>query len=382
MLFLFGTIEHRLITLWCKPWSMMGKTSFRRRIRIALSSSRFPMFVPWLLGLLNPIYGFAFSGPPLDMIALGCLIGYVGLSLLAFPFQLGKKLRNFREELAVHAALKLVKVGDITWAETLLLQAAQSPQEALRMAATAGLKEVGTRAGEDMLAMLCSDRSTRVSVAAMKAYGNLLKVIRAKEVLSLAPLANLLVQYEREKKTAQFKEGWDNFKSFSKIGKLVQEIDRIIYSQLPLRRAFPHVFCYQCHVFGKMNGHGDWRWVSCPVCLEARHLRAGVQKVIGTIGAPTDWELEDGTLRVSLWNRTTQKAVYADIEAIEILQDTVMNTDWAVGAVVEMLTNQHGKTAKQVQVTFVGKPKLSKNSIHLLKTIDPTLSGSRHPSQA
>jgi hypothetical protein len=366
VMFLFGTVHQRIASLWCRPWSRMGKKGFRRRLAFALSPSRFPMFVPWLLGLTNPLYLFFLGGWEAQQFALTCLLGYVGVSLLALPFYFWKMLRGFRGQLAIYAAEKVVNLTDTAFAESLLVKAAASPQVELRIAATYGLKELGTPAGMEALGKLCSDRDSQVSVLAMKAYGNVLKVMKGAEIQSLAELPGLIKEYEREKYIVNFKEDWDSYKGFPHLGDLARKIHKIVYSQLLLRRAFPDVFCGRCHAFAVLEGHLDWRWVRCPICQDAIDLKPGIKMAIGTIGAMLDWDLEDGILRVSLWDGILKRAVYAEVASIEIRGGFDIDYDWAVSAVVEMMRNQHHGGEGDVPVVLVGEVGLSVNSLALL----------------
>lgn len=367
VMYLFEAVEHRLTALWCRPWSKKSKRGLRWRIQMALSRNRLPMYVPWFLGLLNPFYLFAFAHGPSQDVALGCLAGYVGLSLMLYPAYLGKRLRQFREQFMLYAAEKLAKTEEPAFAEPILLRAGGSRQEVLRLAATVGLKEIGTGAAEEMLGRLCGDRNTRVSIAAMQAYKGLLKVLKGQKVLSLAPLAQLLVEFEREKKSSRYRLGWDNLKRFPKLAAISTEIDRIVYSQLWLRQGFPHVFCEKCHVFAELKAFDDWRWVTCPVCHDATDLRSGIEKVVGTIGAAQDWDLREGVLYISLWDRNVNRAIYAEVEGLEIHNDPTMDLDWAVSAVLEMLHNKHLRGKGRISIRFIGVPKLGINARHILK---------------
>jgi hypothetical protein len=367
VLFLFETVENRLKTVWCSLWGRNGKAGLHRRLKSALSPNRFPMFLPWLLGLLNPIFLLVIAPNPWNMIALGCLSGYVGLSVLTFPFFLGKKLRAFREELAVYAAGKLAKREEPEFAKEILLAAASSKNESMRFAATIGLPELGSAEAEEALAKLCSDRVTRISVSAMKAYRNLLKVRKLQEIQSVKGLGKLRADFDQEKRLVHYREGWDSMKSFPKLARFADQIDKIIYSQLLLRQGYPALFCEKCHAFAERAVHDDWHWVYCPICNDAIDLKPGIERVIGTIGAGSDWDLQDGILRISLWDRIGKRPVYAEIEALEIVEDETLDLDWAVSAVLEMLHNKHLPSEGQIGIRYIGHPKLGTNVQHILR---------------
>ncbi len=367
VLYLFETVENRLKTLWCRPWSQNGKSGLRRRLQKALSPNLFPMVLPWMLGLLNPVYLLVFAPYPWNSIALGSFGGYVGLSLVTVPFFLGKKLRAFREELAVFAAGKLAKREEPEFAKQILLAAANSNNESMRFAATIGLPELGSVEAEEALAKLCADRVTRISVSAMHAYRNLLKVRKLQEIQSVKTLGKLRADFDREKRIVKYREGWDSLKSFPKLAGFAQQIDKIVYSQLLLRQAYPALFCEKCHAFAERAVHGDWHWVYCPICNDAIDLKPGIERAIGTIGAGSDWDLQNGILRISLWDRIGKRPVYAEIEALEIFEDDTVDLNWAVSAVLEMLHNKHLPSEGQIGIRYIGHPKLGTNVQHILR---------------
>jgi hypothetical protein len=367
---LYGAIEPRLSALWCQPWFGMGHSSFRWRIRIALSPKWYVLFAPWLIGLLNPVY-LLFLGDAVQREFAGiCLGTYVGISLLCYPFYLGKALRQFRERLGIRAAEKLVKICNTEFSEPILLQAAATPHLYLRMAAIHGLKELGTPGGTQALSNLCGDRNLRISTEACKAYATLLKVLKVRKVLSLRDLDNLIPEHTKEQNRLRLFENLDSDHSRSKIGTLTNAIQNIVYSQLVLRRAFPHVYCEKCHVFGELRGYLDWRWVRCPVCLDAVDLHGGITTVIGTIGAGSNWVVRDGILRLGLWSEARKAGMYAKVSALEIVHGMSIDYDWAVCAVVEMLRNKHPEFEKGIPVHLVGSPPLGKNTLLLLREMD------------
>jgi hypothetical protein len=200
----------------------------------------------------------------------------------------------------------------------------------------------------------------------MQAYKGLLKVLKGQKVLSIVPLDQLLTEYEREKKIAQFKVGWDNLRGFPKLAAIADEIDRIVYSQLWLRQGFPHVFCEKCHVFADLKAYEDWRWVACPVCRDVVDLRAGIEKAIGTVGADNEWDLQNGVLRIGLWDRIAKSPVYAEIEALEIHDDPSQDLDWSVSAVLEMLHNKRLQGKGGIGIKYIGEPKLGRNALYIL----------------
>ena len=61
------------------------------------------------------------------------------------------------------------------------------------------------------------------------------------------------------------------------------------------------------------------------------------------------------------------RAIYAEIEGLEIHNDPTTDLDWAVSAVLEMLHNKHLRGKGRISIRFIGVPKLGINARHILK---------------
>ena len=62
------------------------------------------------------------------------------------------------------------------------------------------------------------------------------------------------------------------------------QIDEIVFSQLPLRRAFPHVYCKKCNARAERKTYEGWAWMRCRKCEDALELTTGIVQVVGQIG--------------------------------------------------------------------------------------------------
>lgn len=364
---LFQYVEPRITAYWCRSPRGKNDARFRRRMRWALSPRKWTMAVPLLFGLLNPFYLLAILGGSAAEFALTCFAVYIATCLVAYPFYLRKALRAFRQKLATEAVRKLVRIADNQFAEELIIAAAQSSEPVLRVVACEGLRLMGTPACNQALDKLCGDRNMQVSLAACYAAKDLAKVLSGKHIESLAALEPLLKEYQLATTYFQRKEDGTVGQDEPRIRKAEREIDKIVYSQLLLRRAFPDVYCEKCHVFGEMQAFHDWRWVSCPVCKDAIDLKSGIAKAIGTIGAATPWLLEGNVLKVSVWDTENRRVIPAAISALEVVGLKDIDYDWALSAVLEMLRNRRIEGSAAIPIRLEHSPPLSVNSRNLIR---------------
>ncbi|MFN8394098.1 MAG: hypothetical protein U0176_05425 [Bacteroidia bacterium] len=364
---LFSSVQHRFIRVWCKYRDKQEDRALMRRLQFALGTHRLTLLLPWTLGFLNPLNLLVFDGSSLHYLGWGSILGYLGISLVAYPFQLGKSLRNFREELACEAAHRLVVNTSPQDAEAILLRAAKSGQTELKMAATIGLQRLGTPAGNTALEDLCADKDLRISVAATKAYTRLVKALRDKAVRSLAPMPQLLATYEEERRNANFRLERDNIAKFPALRSVAKEIDDITYSQFPLVRSFPDLVCRNCHEFALMQRFEEWRWVYCPSCGEATALVPGIHKIVGTIGAKEDWVERENTLYVSMWDTARNVPITTDPSSLQVLAGADIDYDWALTAVTELIANRRPTGGKDFPIQLPASITLSANTLAVIR---------------
>ncbi len=355
-----------LTNLWCRSPRGKDDRRFRRRIRWALSPNKLNMFAPLVLGIFNPVYLLMLLGGYPALVGGSALATYILGSVLILPLSPHRPLGNFRKALASAAIYKLVKIGDNAFAEELLLRAAASSEPLMRIVSTIGLRELGTPAGNAALDKLCADRDMDVSVAACYAATDLKKALGGKDIISLQGLPALLEEHRKYVHTVRMYPRDATKVTRQGLADTTQRIERILFSQLLLRRSFPQVYCQQCHAYAELKAHEDWRWVSCAVCEDAVSLRAGIATVVGQIGGESAWMQEGNALKISLWDRDTRRVIPGEIDSLEIVGGQDMDYDWALSAVVEMLRNRRKEGQKRIPIILTDAPALSNNSRHLI----------------
>ena len=373
-----GRREPRWMNRYFRPWHKNGEAGFVRRAKLALSPWNrlfvLPLFSPALaLGgalLYTNIFQF---GPPVDLL-LGGLVGYGAAAAAAFAFDPTKTLTSYRKQVAIFAAQKLVRRVAPAVSNAILVPLSKASDPGLRVAAAMGLRELGTKEGGEMLQLLGTDQDATVAAAARDAYNDLHQVYQGKGLLSVRTMdtyasehAYLARQTRKKKKSRQYAL------DIEKLQEITRQIDEIVFSQLPLRRAFPDVYCQNCYARGEHIHYEEWDWVRCRQCREVHHLRPHVKVVIGQVGGDVEWELKEGNLRVSLWDEATRKARAADLDVLEIVGGKEIHYDWAVSAIVDRMEHHSLGVGTRIAVKLVNNPTLEANSQHLLKMLDQSI---------
>jgi hypothetical protein len=172
---------------------------------------------------------------------------------------------------------------------------------------------------------------------------------------------------KRKDRSNKGKQARENFEEYAR------QMDDIVFSQLPLRRAYPDVYCKNCFARGEHQQYEEWDWVRCRQCKEVHALHPGVRQVIGQVGGDADWDLQDGKLRINLWDESQRKAHAADLDVLQVLGGKAIHYDWAVSALVNALHNHDQAIGSRLAVQLVEAPALEANSLQLLKTLDQSL---------
>ncbi len=363
---------------WFRPWSANGQDGFLRRVKLALSPANhlyvLPLFSPfffvlaiWLFSSTGA-FGFSFN------FLSGALIGYAGALLVAYPLDLTKSLSSFRREVAIFAAQKLVRRMPPEVSNAILVPLAKSSDPGLRIAAAMGLRELGTKEGSEALRLLGEDADVFVATASRDAYIELKQVYLGNGLLSVRTMDTYvtehawLVQRLRGKR-----KGAEYVLNREKFDEITRQIDEIVYSQLPLRRSYPDIFCKDCYARAEHLHYEEWDWVRCRQCKEVHGLKPGILTVVGQIGGEQEWEAKDGVLRVNLWDEANRKGHAADLEVLEVIGGKNINYDWAVSAVVDKLHNMSLGVGSRISVKLIGDPVLEPNTYHLLRTLDQSM---------
>ncbi len=301
----------------------------------------------------------------------GIFTGSAVFFTFAYWFDLRRLLLRNWEVNANMGAKFLARLRDTGPSTKLLIETSQRGEMVLRMAAIAGLRELGTSEAKGALKNLCSDQHELIAGAANKALRDIEKASKLTVPISVQNIESLIADYlvlqkqlpkvykfEKEEHQKVFQECFD-------------AIDKIVYSQLILRRSFPDVYCSKCYQRAEWLYSLEWSWVRCVNCKDVVDLVPHIAHVTGQIGEDEPWQLQDGHLKVRLWNDASTKARNADMDALKIIGGSGINYDWAVSAVVEKLRNENQAFGKDIRVRLVDNPALDHNTLRLLKDLDP-----------
>lgn len=154
------------------------------------------------------------------------------------------------------------------------------------------------------------------------------------------------------------------------VQRAMDAIDDVVYSQVPLREAYPHLYCKQCKARTEWMKHGEWEWVRCKRCHDVSQMQKGVVQVRGEIGGKVDWELNTGLLTLRAWDETQKAAGPLEVDMLHVYAGAAIDYDWAVSAVVQKLQN-HVHAGERVPVTIDPGVALSANTQMLLRSLDP-----------
>ena len=150
---------------------------------------------------------------------------------------------------------------------------------------------------------------------------------------------------------------------------LLLKMDDIVRTQLPLRRAFPDVYCRAYNARGELLQFEGREWVRCRKCEDIKGMQTGIAKVVGQIGGTADAMLENGTLYLNLWDEAQHRSVAAEIDSLEIIGGQAISYDWAVSSVVEQLHHQSANASARWPLQITGEPPLAPNTQRLLETM-------------
>ncbi len=365
-------------------WRPNGKDAaqkLRKRAEIALSGKivlfTWPLFLPSVLVLLlltSLTWGTGTTrgllGMRLDVVA-GYLLG-AGLAMgAAYALGLRHAIDSNLQAIATQACKAMARRGVLSDAEELLAQASQQPQARLRLGAAIALRYLGTTTGNEILQKLMHDPDEQVASKARNSLENIEAILSGQGRRSVIPLNQTMIDYNRM--DSMLEATVDNTHRESLMAdhyRLRNVFEETVFSQLPLRRSFPYLFCMDCHCRAEEVVYKDWAWVRCKRCKDVFGLKPGVVVVTGQVGGVDAWELRNGDLKLSLWNAEDRKARGAEIDVLEIVGGKDIDYDWAVSAVIEQLRAflLHGEP--KAHVKYLYNPTLSLNTMKLLRIVD------------
>ncbi len=368
-------------------WRPTGKRSAQtlaRRAAIALSPRGIlfawtPFLPSILVFLVATVITFGSgSGPYMtgfrwDILG-GYLVGAVLAAGSAYVFGLGKAIRKDLQDVTNHAAKALARRGLLLDAERVLLAAADMPIRRVRLAAAIALRYVATEKGNATLNRLLQDGDRSVRDAAHSSLENIAGVLSGEYRLSVLPLEELCAEFEKVDSQLDIMiDTSHRAQLMLRYYRMSERFEEIIYSQLPLRRAYPHLFCMQCLCRTEEKVFKDWAWVRCIRCKDVFGLQPGVAVVTGQIGGVQDWELRNGNLEISLWDPEERKARGAEIDRLEVVGLQDFSYDWAVTAVIERLRAHALAGDCHVPIKLLHSPPLTENTLKLLRLVDPNM---------
>jgi hypothetical protein len=372
----------RVLQGWLRPWNNKFDDQYLQKAGKAISGRLYNTYLlPFCIAIAIAISvcGALLVMPP--ALPLQILAAFGGVLAVGIPSFLLPSLQHYRRKVANVAARQLVRHVKPEEATALLVQAAAHPDKLVRLAAITGLRELGTNSGTAALQKLGGDQDATVAAAARDAMADLLPALKGTQILSVRTMETYIGEHRFLTAQLASRNPREAFRAREKLDEITRQIDEIVYSQLSLRRTFPDVFCGDCYSRAEVLNYEEWHWVRCKQCHEVHGLRTGVRTVVGEIGAgsPTlengHGHLENGTLRVSLWNGQTQKARYGEVDVLVVTGGQGINYDWAISAVIEKMLNQSKGPRNMVSVKLVGNPVLEVNTLHLLRTLDPGVMG-------
>ncbi len=302
---------------------------------------------------------------------LGLLAGGGILFMTSFRSSYHKTMQRYWSDHAKIGATAIGRWGEASEALALLQKAALSSDPIWRAAAVLGFKQLPNSAGLTALKTLSLDAAPQVATAAAAAMGELDQVTAGHKPMSVKPLETYMVSAG---KTYIVKGKGPEAKSLDGKGMVEVNFDyleRVLYSQITLRRAFRHVYCRDCYAWAEQMHFEYWDWLCCTKCKDAPALVPDVRYVTAQVGEPHAWQLQNGELRLGLWDDEKRHARSGSISALEIVGGSDINYDWAVSAVVEKLHNENPAYGKDIRVRLINDPKLDKNTLQLLQDLDP-----------
>ena len=363
----FEVMKLRLV-----PWRPTRRQAFLNSVRRTLSKTiarhiNFLLFAP-VVPLI--VLAWIFGGP---WVALGALVGYPivpGLTKLALR-SAGLKFRAKIQKLAVDRLMRHGRDEDGSSTEmmAMLAEFAQNSPAESKVIALRQIARLGSPEGRPLLEKFQNAPDKRIQTAAEAALENLDRIISGDNLLSAKQLPVFIDEAEYWHRQYYARRGLGRRESETRQAELIEIINDIVDSQMLLKQAYPHLLCTNCHTRAEEHHHGRWTYVLCRHCGDVVDLITDVNKVVGRIGNFPRSAHEDGVYYLNVWNRGKNKAIFADLDELEIQGRCKFNYDWAVSAVVAQLREHIADPDWTIPVTLRKNPPLDANSRKLLDEI-------------
>lgn len=323
-------------------------------------------WVIWpLLPIVNPVYYFSAMGMEGLVFTITYFVTYLGSIAVGYRIWGKNILSNHILTQGRIVAVKAVryqpeKAGEI------LIPAAQDSDPTHREACIPGLVELGTPEALKALQALANDPVPSIATLAKGQHERLQEYL-------VHPKAE-----HKELPTTVWRKPHNNEQGDDAHGGRIRVDDRkkalqimaeqdvlaILLPQLPLRRAFPNLYCKTCHATAMRYRYGEWDWVECRICEKSGDLEIGVRQVFGVIGAEEDWQLDaKGTLHLRIWDAEKRTVVLADIQELHVIGGKDIDYDWAISATLEAMA----KRPTGWSIVYHPPLKLSQNTLLLLQ---------------
>ncbi len=350
---------------------------FESRVRRALSSQGWlyslRIFLPLPLLLVGGILLLLWGGIAAQMPFVVALIGTYSIAAL-LGLLLGL-FKSYRIKIVTHCAREAAYRLSPAIANDILVSFAKSATVDFRFAALQALRALGTaEAMEELRGLGAMDQSSHGA----QARRDFLELKQSWDG-ELAPqpvegMDTLVEEYHQLENGLPWRSIWPGrYASRMRMADILWTMDKVVGSQLPLRRAFPHVYCRACNARAQRLVHEGRDWVRCRKCKTVGGLQTGIIDVVGHIGSNGPWGLHAGTLTLQLWDEDARTGVGADLDELHVMGGQGIHYDWAVGAVVECLQQHSSQLHPEVPVKLVGEPVLESNSLSLLRALDGNL---------
>lgn len=350
--------------LWLLPNGTPGW--IRSLLDPAMSLARWARVSPGLLGMVG-VAGLLAAGGLVQWAALA-----VGGYALLFPLIMIRDLRRFRHQLEFGAAMSIAQDMNPKQAEAKLLNASRDPEPLIRLASVHGLEILGTDAALATLETMTRDGNRAVAAQARLSHGQVMLLMEGQAVEE-GPGFLELIESHRFWMNQLRREDSNPDEIESKVLIVEAEMDRISRQSLNARRSYPHLFCLACLTRARLTTYQTWTFVHCRHCNRTDLLELGVQRVVGEIGGVSDWELQDGVMRLGLWDEERRLARAADLDALHIHGGQNLNYDWAIAAIFDKMEGFHSELPEVLPTELINAPTVSSNSIALLRTLSPRL---------
>ena len=359
--------------IWLKAYSAGDRKALIFRIKFLVGLTRFPRLGYVLCIILAVIVSIVVAAK-LDAVkmaipnAIAMTIGFVGIPAIAPVIYSFRGIPERHLRMAILAMKRLVALAPRGKQEEVLRWASTFPENWIRIAMINGLMEITEPWSLKEIERMEKDNDSDVRQAAREANALVYSLLYGSGARSLGKLEKLMEQFDLLDTRSRQNPGSGSAKD--EVQRCIDAIDDIVYSQVPLKEAYPHLYCKQCMARSEKLKHGEWEWVRCKRCHDVTNLQKGIEFVRGEIGGNVDWKLDNGRLTVRAWDDSHKQAQPLELDELHVFSGAAFDYDWAVSAVVQKLQN-HVHAGDRVPVKIESGVSLSVNTQMMIRSLDP-----------